>query len=52
MNKGAGKRGKRKNKGGMFVQDGGLSQSPPPSDLTAPKVKPVKMETEMIVRAI
>ena len=43
---------KKKTKRGILVQDGGLSPSPPPSDLTAPKVKPVKMETEMIVRAI
>ena len=42
----------KKTKRGIFVQDGGLSPSPPPSDLTAPKVKPMKMDTEMIVRAI
>ena len=46
------KNNKKNQKRRIFVQDGGLSPSPPPSDLTAPKAKPMKMETEMIARAI
>ena len=43
---------KQKAKRGIFVQGGGLSPSPPPSDPTAPKAKPMNMETEIIGHAI
>ena len=40
--------GKQKKKRGMHVQDGSLSPPQPPSVLTAPKVRPLKIETAMI----
>ena len=42
-----GKEKKREKKGGIHVWDGGLSPPPPPSDMTAPKTNPLKIETGM-----